>query len=568
MSENLTLTTERVDDIPLLLAQLEQMGIAALLDRHFPTHGHWQGLSLGHVSCVWLTFILSESNHRMSHVEPWAQERLGVLQGCVGQSVRALDVSDDRLAAILDQWSDDEAWAAFECGLNQRLLRVYDLSAQTVRIDSTTAKSYTQSVQELFAFGHSKDHRPDLPQVKINVAALDPLGLPLTTTVVSGERADDGLYVPEIAKVQHHLGRHGVTFIGDCKLGAVATRAYIDACGDYYLCPLSGVQVPASELAALLAPVWTGEQPLRGIAGGGDAQEAGPIAEGYEQTIEQRAEQDGQVYRWSERRLVIRSIAQAHKQEQALRARVEQALSAISALNERRQGKQRWTSEAELAPHVKAILAKADVAELIKVHYRTERNERALRRYRDRPAGVRSDTRCQVQAHVDETALQAVIARLGWRVYATNQPAEHLSLNQAVWAYRAEYRIERSFARLKGKPLALTPLYLTTPERVVGLIRLLMLAMRTLTLLEFQVRKTLEKTEQVLRGLYPGQPGRVNPSPTAELLLRAFGNITLTRLRDGPRWLSHITPLTPLQQQLLQLVGFQASIYEHFNHHF
>ena len=39
--------TERVDDIPLLLAQMEKMNIAALLDKHFPMHGNWQGLGLG-----------------------------------------------------------------------------------------------------------------------------------------------------------------------------------------------------------------------------------------------------------------------------------------------------------------------------------------------------------------------------------------------------------------------------------------------------------------------------------------------------------------------------------------
>ncbi|MEW6735851.1 MAG: hypothetical protein AB1489_31450 [Acidobacteriota bacterium] len=67
-----------------------------------------------------------------------------------------------------------------------------------VHIDSTTAKGYVDvSAERLFQFGHSKDHRPDLPQIKINISALDPLGLPLTTTVWSGEVADDPLYIPE-----------------------------------------------------------------------------------------------------------------------------------------------------------------------------------------------------------------------------------------------------------------------------------------------------------------------------------------------------------------------------------
>jgi hypothetical protein len=40
MTEKLTIMSERVDDIPLLLAQLERMGVRSLLDEHFPTHGN------------------------------------------------------------------------------------------------------------------------------------------------------------------------------------------------------------------------------------------------------------------------------------------------------------------------------------------------------------------------------------------------------------------------------------------------------------------------------------------------------------------------------------------------
>ena len=61
--------TERVDDIPLLLAQMDKMNIAALLDKHFPMHGNWQGLSLGETVVVWLAYILSEGDHRLNSVQ-------------------------------------------------------------------------------------------------------------------------------------------------------------------------------------------------------------------------------------------------------------------------------------------------------------------------------------------------------------------------------------------------------------------------------------------------------------------------------------------------------------------
>ena len=48
----MTIITERVDDIPLLLAHLDQMGIAEELDAHFPTHGNWHGVSLGQLTSL------------------------------------------------------------------------------------------------------------------------------------------------------------------------------------------------------------------------------------------------------------------------------------------------------------------------------------------------------------------------------------------------------------------------------------------------------------------------------------------------------------------------------------
>src|SRR6266571_1006852 len=122
------------------------------------------------------------------------------LRGCGMNALCLQDVTDDRLADVLRLLSDDVHWQAFEQELMGQLLRVYDLSATCVRIDTTTASSYAQvNEQGLLQLGHSKDHRPDLPQLKLVLASLDPLGLPLATEVLSGEHADDPVYLPVIA---------------------------------------------------------------------------------------------------------------------------------------------------------------------------------------------------------------------------------------------------------------------------------------------------------------------------------------------------------------------------------
>jgi transposase len=203
--------TERVDDIPLLLEQMQRMNLPTLIDHHFPTHGNWQGLSLGWVSPIWLSSILSRGDHRLVHVEPWVNTRLGMLRRATGQAVERLDFTDDRLALVLGHLSDAMRWTQCESALNQHTVRVYDLSCDRIHVDSTTASSYATVIElGLFQFGHSKDHRPDLPQVKVMQAVLAPLSMPLATDVVSGERTDDPLYIPCIERLQVRLGRRGL----------------------------------------------------------------------------------------------------------------------------------------------------------------------------------------------------------------------------------------------------------------------------------------------------------------------------------------------------------------------
>ncbi len=59
--------------------------------------------------------------------------------------------------------SEDEPWHRFEAELGGHLVRVYDLKAERVRLDPTTASGYCGVSEDgLFQWGHSKNKRPDL----------------------------------------------------------------------------------------------------------------------------------------------------------------------------------------------------------------------------------------------------------------------------------------------------------------------------------------------------------------------------------------------------------------------
>jgi transposase len=562
MNPPVSITTERVDDIPLLLAQLERMGVQALLDDHFPQHGNWQGVSLGTVAVVWLSHILSQADHRLNQVQAWVEHHVETIGESLEQEIRPLDWSDDRLEGVLRYLSDDEDWQQFEAALTQQQIQVYDLRPERVRLDSTSASGFWSASEDgLFQRGHSKDHRPDLCQLKLMLASLDPLGLPIASEIVAGNAADDPLYAPAVQQVRQTLNTSGLLFVGDCKMGSLSTRYLIASGGDYYLCPLSKTQVNDVQMQDYLSLVVSQQVKLERIdydyANGKTAE----IAEGYEQDHECHIEIEGEKKTWTERRLIVYSMAQGNAQKQALQTRLEQAQSALSALNQPNRGKKPWSDLASLTQASEQVLAKYRVTGLFGLNYREHLTQVTQRKYRDRPAQVIEQRRFQVDFTLDPDAVEQQMQQLGWRVYATNYPQVQFSLSQAVIAYRQEYVIEHQFGRLKGQPLSLRPMFLQREDHIKGLIRLLTIGLQLLTLVEFQVRRSLALEQTELAGLYAGNPKRSTAQPTAERLLESFKEMTLVLIHARGEVYVDLTALNPLQQRILQLMNFPTEIY-------
>jgi transposase len=459
MKEALSIETERMDDLPLLLTHMKRMRVAELLDQHIPTHGQRKGLSVGELSVVWLAHILSQADHRMNRVQEWASRRLSTLRGCGMNTLSVQDMTDDRLADVLRLLSESGSWYAFEQELMGHLVRVYDMSGTCVRIDTTTVSSYAEvDEQGLLQLGHSKDHRPDLPQLKLVLASLDPLGMPLATEVLSGEHADDPLYVPIIARVRDGLQRRGLLYVGDCKMAALQTRASLAAQGDFYLCPLSSVQVSAEQISQHLATLRAQGSPPREVSGVDKQGKPTCIAFGYEIHQTMSTQVDGSTLCWQERRLLVQSMAATRAAQEGLQERLQKAEQELASLTTPRQGKPRLKTHPQLDEAIHAILKRFRVEGLLSLQVQEQIQERSVRAYRGRLPQVRHECTFTLICLREEAAIVKAMDELGWRVYATNHLSTHLSLQQVVETYRDEYLVERDFARLKGHPLSLAPI--------------------------------------------------------------------------------------------------------------
>src|SRR3954468_5570947 len=295
----LELTHERVDDVPLLVGFLIKLKLPEILDRHYPAHSLHQGLSNGWLITVWIAYILSRADHRKSPVQAWAQELHHTLKATIGQTIRPVEFSDDRLSLVLKRLDLDPAWESLEGDLWHTHCDIYALPVERVRLDATTSCGYHAATEDgLMQLGHSKDHRPDLAQFKLMAAVAEPTGLYLAGDVHPGNAADDPLYLPLYRRVRALLGQTGLLYAGDCKMAALETRAEIAAKGDFYLARLPLTGAVAAQFSGWVEAALVGDQAatLITIRRGEEL-----IGHGYEFERDPSAVVDGDEHIWTER---------------------------------------------------------------------------------------------------------------------------------------------------------------------------------------------------------------------------------------------------------------------------
>jgi transposase len=457
---------ERIDDVPMLFGMMRRMRIAEIIDKHLGSHHLHQGLSNGNLAVGWIMYILSESDHRKSAVQVWANNLSHTLESLFATPLRPHEFNDDRLGIVLDKLAAAD-WNAIEDDLFYSCFDVYELPKDTFRVDATTTCGYHSIDPDgVMQLGHSKDHRPDLPQLKIMAAVTQPLAFPVSTSVVAGNQTDDGLYWPTIVEVKQKVGGSGLLFVGDCKMASLDTRARIADGRDYYLTPLPNTGETAKqidswietalqkdidgELQAIWKPTEAG-QPLEWIG------------KGYEFTRTLQTKVDEREVTWTERVQVVQSMSQVKSQKARLENRLQQAEEQLSRLTLAGKGRKTWRQLDELHQAIEEIEKKNQVEGLLSVVVQGEEKETKKYSKPGRPgeasqAIVEVEVRYRItQVRRNNEQIEQQQKRMGWRAFALNAPEEKLTLEGSVLTYREGGSLERPFHQIKDKPLGIRP---------------------------------------------------------------------------------------------------------------
>jgi transposase len=157
---------ERVDDIPLIFHWLMKMQVAELIDRIWPAHGNWKGLSYGQLAVLFITYVVHSLNHRLSGMEAWLVSHQRLLEQLTGWPLERTEVTDDRLGILISELGGDaERIAAYQAEQGQHVIRAYELPTDMARYDTSSFNVHhaPEGAEPggILAFGHSKDRRPD-----------------------------------------------------------------------------------------------------------------------------------------------------------------------------------------------------------------------------------------------------------------------------------------------------------------------------------------------------------------------------------------------------------------------
>lgn len=327
-----------------------------------------RGLSGGWTMAIWLAFIISQCDHTKYNVESWVERHQEVIAKITGQEIVSTDFNDNRLSSLLTRLSKDGRWNKFEEMLFNHEVEVYEICPASIgglvsaHVDSTTACGYhTPKENGLMQHGHSKDHRPDLAQLKLMTVAVHPHGHWIATDVVPGQRADDGLYLPIIGRTREMIGHTGVLYAGDKKMAAIQIRAEIARADDYYLtmAPLTGET--AKDLPVWVETALNGQQPTVELINNVGEK----IGCGYEFSLQCKVTlpigPGGELkeFTWTERVLVVRSESLLKSQAAGLAKRLSKGIEELRALTpDPGRGRHQYHDEESLLIAINKVIEK------------------------------------------------------------------------------------------------------------------------------------------------------------------------------------------------------------------
>jgi transposase len=521
--------TQIVGSLPVITNYLERLNLAGLVDELVP----WQGdVPLGTLVEILVTNRLLNPK-ALFRIDTWAQKTgLDTFYG-----LEAGQLNDDRLGRALERLAAQAE--AIQAGLVLQAVKKFKLNVGQIHYDITSVElfgAYANATQEeppptpLPTYGRTKSGRKDVKQIQLGLNVTGDGGVPVGHAALNGNSAEATTHLDNLRRLRAVLPRKWELYIADTKLDTPENLLAIGAGRGKFLCG-GAFTVPLQQLFL------RHRKQLRPIAYCPKSQEQRPPEQrdqyqGFERPERLEGQHAGRKIKVDYRLLFVWSQAK-ERQEASTRerhvAKIQEEFDAV----QRTLNKYSLKTEEAVRRRLEAARAKYAEGKLFTYHLETRRS------------GL-----LQLQWQLDAPALAEWKLLEGVFVLKTNLRKKQRPLAEVLRKYKEQSQVERRIHHLKG-PLAVAPMFLEKPERIAGLLCILVWALLVLALMEREVRRQLKG--RPLDGLYP--ENRPSPAPTGPALLECFSTLCVVIIKHRGHVSRRLADPSDIQRRLLLLLG-------------
>ena len=522
--------TQNVGSLPVIAEYLDRLKIADHVNDLVP----WEGeVPLGTLVEVMICNRLLNPK-AMFRIDDWAQgaavtEYFGLEAG---------QLNDDRLGRALERiaaHSDSVQTAAVLTAIQE-----FKLDVSQVHYDITGIELYGAYEMELAegetppqptpAYGRTKSGRKNVKQIQVGVNVTGDGGVPIGHLPLDGNAAEAPTHLDNLRRLRTLLPKQKLLYIADTKLDTPENLLTVAAHDGRFLC--GGAFSPQLKERFLKH-----RDQLRPVAYSPKSQQKLPPEErdqyqAFETTDRVDGWIDGKKHKLTYRLIFVWSEAK-ERQEAATRERHMAKIRAEFETIVRNLNKYSLKTEETIRRRVEAARAKYHEGDLFTYTLTKDRHGQF-----------------DLQWQIDGKALQRRKLVEGVYVLKTNLSKQSCPLAKALAKYKEQSGVERRIHHLKG-PLAVAPMFLKNPERIAGLLCILIWALMVLALMERQVRRSLKG--KPLYGLYP--ENRPSPAPTGPAILDCFESLCIVIIMDHGTTSRRLAQPTETQRSLLRLLG-------------
>lgn len=452
--------------------------------------------------------------------------------------------SDDTLGRCLDAIHDygtTQLFAdlAFEIGLEQNLL------GKTVHMDTTSLTLYGDYEQETVkadtpkpAYGYSKNNRPDLKQMVLNLAITGKNSFPIWFESHAGNASD--------SKILHAATQRMQAFCTQLRnapdLFYVADSAMYDRCvqGKHTIKWLCRVPERSKEAKKF---VRTKEEEIDWVE----------LENGYK-IYTQEKNLGGVKQRWA---LIFSEKAY----QQATKTLAKKIAKELDNVNK----KLKKLSRKEFSCTIDAKKALKAFAKDMKYHAVDKYGINTIKHYSKQGRPNKTDnpekaycitaTLTQNDQHIGKLK-----AKQGRFIVATNElDAYKLKDEEILSTYKEQYKIESSFRFIKGNALEVASVFLKKPERINALMMIMVLCLMIYGLVQHMLRKSLAQASDSI----PNQVGKLTQKPTGQWIFRLFQGIHILTIQTNSSYQRMVINVTAVLAKIICHFGAYAmALYE------